>query len=214
MMTSFGNEMLVVILKFVTRTVFIRTLGKAYLGINGLFADVISMLSLAELGVDTAITYQLYKPLAEHDDKRVRVLLKFYKQAYRVIGTVILLMGLAMIPLLPILIRDYETLADLNINAVLVFMMFLLQSVSSYWFFAYRSTIMIANQRKYVLDIAGYIIAVISNVAQILVLVFLKNFIAYTATVLFSSVFYQGRGQTQERGGLQPLQGLRCRFPV
>ena len=90
MMTSFGNEMLVVILKFVTRTVFIRTLGKAYLGINGLFADVISMLSLAELGVDTAITYQLYKPLAEHDDKRVRVLLKFYKQAYRVIGTVIL----------------------------------------------------------------------------------------------------------------------------
>ncbi len=188
MMTSFGNEMLVVILKFVTRTVFIRTLGKAYLGINGLFADVISMLSLAELGVDTAITYQLYKPLAEHDDKRVRVLLKFYKQAYRVIGTVILLMGLAMIPLLPILIRDYETLADLNINAVLVFMMFLLQSVSSYWFFAYRSTIMIANQRKYVLDIAGYIIAVISNVAQILVLVFLKNFIAYTATVLSFSV--------------------------
>ena len=188
MMTSFGNEMLVVILKFVTRTVFIHALGKAYLGINGFFADIISMLSLAELGVDTAITYQLYKPLAERDDKRVRMLLKFYKQAYRVIGTVILLMGLAMIPLLPHLIRDYESLAELNINAVLVFMMFLLQSVSSYWFFAYRSTIMMANQRKYVLDLAGYVVAIVSNVAQILVLVFFKNFIAYTGTVLCFSV--------------------------
>ena len=188
MMTGFGNELLIIVLKFVTRTVFIHTLGKAYLGINGLFADILSMLSLAELGVDTAITYQMYRPLAEHDDKRVRVLLKFYKQAYRVIGAVILLLGLAMIPLLPHLIRDYDTLAELNINAVLIFIMFLLQSVSSYWFFAYRSSVMMAAQKRYVLSLAHYVIAIVSNAAQILVLVLFKNFIAYTATVLSFSI--------------------------
>ena len=188
MLTGFGGELLIVVLKFVTRTVFIHTLGKAYLGINGLFADILSMLSLAELGVDTAITYQLYKPLAEHDDKRVRMLLKFYKQAYRVIGAVILLMGLALIPLLPVLIKDYESLAALKINAVFIFMLFLLQSVSSYWFFAYRSTIMVANQKRYVLSIASYFITIVSNAVQILVLVLFQNFVAYTATVLSFSV--------------------------
>ena len=188
MVTGIGGELLVVVLKFVTRTVFIRTLGKAYLGINGLFYDILSMLSLAELGVDMAITYQLYKPLAEKDDKRVRMLLKFYRQAYRVIGTVILLLGIAMIPLLPHLIRDYDKLATLNINAVLVFMLFLMQSVSSYWFFAYRSSIMVANQKRYVLSIADAFITIVSNAVQILVLVLFKNFIAYTATVLSFSV--------------------------
>ncbi len=186
--TSIGSQVLIMVLKFVTRTIFISALGKEYLGINGLFADILSMLSLAELGVDAAITYQLYKPLAEHDDKRVRILMKFYKQAYRVIGAVILLLGLALIPLLPVLIRDYESLAALHINAVLVFIMFLLQSVSSYWFFAYRSTIMGANQKKYVLEIADYAITIVSNATQILVLIFFKNFIAYTATVLCFSV--------------------------
>lgn len=186
--TGVGGELLIIVLKFVTRTVFIRTLGKAYLGINGLFADILSMLSLAELGVDMAITYQLYKPLAEHDDRRIRILLKFYKQAYRVIGAVILLLGVALIPLLPVLIRDYDSLAALNINAILIFMMFLMRSVSSYWFFAYRSTIMVATQKRYVLSIASYFITIVSNAAQILVLTLYKNFIIYTATVLFFSI--------------------------
>lgn len=187
-MTGIGGQLLVTVLKFVTRTVFIQMLGQAYLGINGLFADILSMLSLTELGVDSAIVYRLYKPLAEHDDKRVRVLMKFYKQAYRVIGTVILLLGLALIPLLPVLIKDYDSLAALEINAVLVFILFLMQSVSSYWFFAYRSTIMRANQKKYILDLADYVVTIASNAAQILVLILLKNFVAYTATVLGFSI--------------------------
>ena len=175
LMTGIGGQMLVTILSFVTRTVFIHTLGKAYLGINGLFADILSMLSLTELGVDSAIVYRLYKPLAEHDEKRVRVLLKFYKTAHRVIGAAILVLGLTLIPLLPVLIKDYDSLAALQVNAALIFVLYLMRSVSSYWFFAYRSTIMRANQKKYILDIADYVVTIASNAAQIFVLVFLKN---------------------------------------
>ena len=186
--TSVGGHLLATVLKFVVRTVFIHTLGKSYLGINGLFSDILSMLSLTELGFDVAINFRLYKPLAEKDDKRVRVLLKFYKQAYRVIGTVILLLGLCLIPALPVLIRDYETLEVLGINAVLIFLLHIGRTVCSYWFFAYRSAIMKANQKRYILELVGYIITLATNIAKILVLVFLKDFVLYTATVIVFNV--------------------------
>lgn len=186
--TSIGGQLLMTILKFVTRTVFIYTLGKSYLGINGLFSEILTMLSLTELGLDTAINFQLYKPLAEGDDKRVRVLMKFYKQAYRLIGMAILLLGLCLIPLLPRLIRDYDSLEKLGINAVQIFLIYLMQSVSSYLFFAYRSAVMKANQKTYVLDVADYAVTLAANISQILVLVFLKNFIVYTATLVLFNI--------------------------
>lgn len=179
-----GGQFLLTVLRFVTRTVLIRVLGKTYLGINGYFADIINMLSLTELGFDTAINFKLYKPLAEHDTKRVRVLMNFYKIAYRGVGIVILVLGLCIIPLLPFLIKDYDSLSAKGINAPLVFVLFLLQSVSSYLFFAYRAAIMQANQKKYILDIADYSITILTNLTQILVLIFLRSFIAYTLTVV------------------------------
>ncbi len=189
LVTSLGGQMLTTVLKFVTRTVFIYTLGKQYLGINGLFADILTMLSLTELGIDTAINFKLYKPLAENDEKRVRVLMKFYKQAYRIVGATILLIGLGLIPLLPFLIKDYDTLEPLGINATLIFILYLLQSVCSYLFFAYRSAVMKANQKKYILDVADYAVTILTNIAQILVLYFLRSFVIYTAIVIFFNIF-------------------------
>lgn len=182
--SGFGGQILMMLLKFATRTVFIETLGKRYLGINGYFADIISMLSLTELGFDTAIHFKLYKPLAEHDVKRVRILMNFYKAAYRGVGLTILFLGLVLIPLLPHLIRDYGSLADIGVNAPLVYILFLLQSVSSYLFFAYRSAVMYANQKRYVLEIADYSIMILTNFTQIMVLIFLRNFIIYTVVVI------------------------------
>lgn len=186
--TSIGGQILVSILKFVTRTVFIHTLGKSYLGINGLFSEILTMLSLTELGIDTAINFKMYKPLAEGDEHRVRVLMKFYKQAYRVIGATIMLLGLCLIPFLPVLIRDYDSLQARGINAVLIFILYLLQSVSSYFFFAYRSAVMKANQKTYILNVADYAVTVATNIAQILVLTLLKNFILYTMTVIVFNI--------------------------
>ncbi len=180
LLSSLGGQLLITVFRFVVRTVFINTLGKSYLGINGYFADILNMLSLTELGFDTAINYKLYKPLAEHDDKRVRVLMKFYKQAYRAVGMVILCIGLLLIPALPYLIKDYDKLASIGINAPLIFILLLFQTVSSYLFFAYRAAIMKANQKKYILDIADYLVTVASNLVQIVILVLFKNFILYT----------------------------------
>lgn len=186
--TGIIGQLLITLLKFVTRTVFINALGKAYLGINGLFSDILTMLSLTELGLDTAINFKLYKPLAEHDEKRVRVLIAFYKTAYRVVGVVILILGICLIPFLPVLIKDYGSLDALGINAVLIFLLYILQSVSSYLFFAYRSAIVKADQKEYMLNVAGYVVSLATNITQIIILVVWRNFIMYTACVVVFNI--------------------------
>lgn len=186
--TGFGGQLLAVILQFVVRTVFIYTLGKEYLGINGLFHNILSMLSLAELGIGSAIAFRLYKPLAEHNEKRVRVLIKFYRIAYKVIGALILMLGLMLLPFLPKLIKDYDSLEALGINATFLFLLFLMQSVSSYLFLAYRSTVVTADQKKYVLDLIHYAVRIIQAVGQIIVLVVFHSFIAYTAVAIMGAI--------------------------
>lgn len=184
LMSGFVGQLLITFLRFATRTVFINTLGVAYLGINGLFSDILSMLALTELGIGTAMNYRLYKPLAENDEQRVRVLLKFYKQAYRAIGGVILMVGLCLLPFLHLLIKDYDNLAVLGINASLIFILYLLQNVSTYLFTAYRSTVMKAAQKNYVLDIVDGIFNIITYGVQMLILVLLRDFVIYTAIVI------------------------------
>lgn len=189
LVTGIGGQLLIITLKFVTRTVFIHTLGKSYLGINGLFSDVLTMLSLTELGLDTAINFKLYKPLEEGNDKRIRILMKFYKNAYRFIGIIILLLGLCLIPVLPLLIKDYDSLAEIGVNAPIIFILYLLQSVSSYLFFAYKSAIVKADQKEYLLNIASYVVTIITNIFQIVILIVWKNFLLYTASLVLSNIF-------------------------
>lgn len=187
-MTGFGGQLLTVILQFIVRTVFIHTLGKEYLGINGLFSNIISVLALAELGIGSAIVFRLYKPLAEKDAQRIRVLLKFYRLAYRCIGLVILIIGLLMIPFLPKLIKNYDSLSSMGINAVLLFLLFLSNSVSSYLFLAYRSTVVIADQKRYYVDLVQNSVQILKTIIQIVVLYVVKSFIIYTIVAVCSSI--------------------------
>ena len=108
--TGIGGYAITTVADFIVRTVFIATLGK------GLFSNVLSMLSLAELGVGSAIVYKLYKPLSENDQQRVAILMKFYRRAYTIIGGTIALVGVCIIPLLPTLIKGYNTYANLQLN--------------------------------------------------------------------------------------------------
>ena len=182
--TGAGGQTFTLFLRFVTRTVFIHTLGKEYLGIDGLFSNILTMLTLTELGFDTALNFKLYKPLAERDDKRVRIILVFYRQIYSIIGVVIFALGILVIPLLPVLIKDYDSLAYLGINAVVLFLLYLLQTVSTYLFFAYRRAILKADQKNYIIDVVDLAVAVVSNIVQILILLFSGSFIVYTIVVL------------------------------
>lgn len=192
LLTGTAGSVLVTVLKFVTRTVFIATLGREYLGINGLFADIMSMLSLTDLGLGLAMNFKLYKPLAERDEHRVRLLMKLYRDAYRIVGLAIGVLGLCMIPFLPLLISDIDSLYPLGVNPVLIFVIYLMQSVSSYLFWASCSAVVRADQRSYLLNIAGYVITLATNVVQILILIFWRDFIAYTVTVIVFNLIQNG----------------------
>ena len=102
---SICSQLLNLVLSFVSRSVFIQVLGVEYLGISGLFNDVLSMLNMAELGFGTAMTFSMYRPLAENDYNTLAGLTHFYKQVYRIIALTITIIGLVLIPFLPYLVN-------------------------------------------------------------------------------------------------------------
>lgn len=168
-----------ILMQFVVRTVFIHTLGKSYLGINGLFTNVLTMLSLAELGFGSAILYKLYAPLASGDEHKITLLMYFYKKVYRVVGVIILGLGICLIPLLPYIIRDYDKLIELGIPTILIFVLYLLKTSSTYFFFAYKSAIIRADQKEYVISFVTYICIILMSVTQIIALIVYPNFEVY-----------------------------------
>lgn len=132
------------VLMFLSRMVFVYTLGKTYLGVNGLMTNVLSMLSLAELGISTAINFSLYKPLAENDMEKVSVLMGFYKRAYQVIGCIVAATGMLLLPFIGYLVKGGEGIKDLQ----LIYLLYLSHAVSSY-FIAYKETLINADQKNY-----------------------------------------------------------------
>ena len=175
------STVLVILLNFITRSVFIRYLGTSFLGIEGIFTNILSMLSLAELGFGSAIVFKLYKPIEEKDFHRIRVLLKLYRQVYRVVGFVVVALGLCLIPFLPKLVKDYDTFAALGLNPIVIFSLYLFNTASSYWVFAYKTAFVQANQKTYMLTVIGYAVSILNSVSQILALVLTRNFYIYLA---------------------------------
>ena len=121
------GQLVAVPIGFVARLVFIRILGAEYLGINGLFTSILTMLSLVELGIGPAIIFSLYKPLAENDTKKVQAIMQLYKKAYAIIGTGIIVLGMGMTPFLSYLIKDVPDVNKIEI----IFLLFVGNSAIS-----------------------------------------------------------------------------------
>lgn len=163
----------IMMLNFISRTYFVRLLGSEYLGINGLFTNIISMLNLVELGVGSAITYSLYKPLALEDKSKVSTIMRVYKKIYYKIGTVVLGIGIALIPFLNLFINGkYDK------NIVIIFLLFLIDTIVSY-FLGYKRTILEADQKIYILKLVNFIQQLTSNILAIVILILTKNYILY-----------------------------------
>ena len=168
-------QAITLIFGFVNRTVFIRSLGMEYLGLNSLFTNILSILSLAELGVGSVITFFMYKPLAEGDNSLLKQIIDFYKIVYRVIGMAILIIGLCLIPFLNHLVSLEQ---NIDINITIIYVLFLINTVVSYLFFAYRGSIITADQKGYVLNSIELVFVLISNLIEIFILIVFKNYIA------------------------------------
>lgn len=182
MIGGVGGQVFTSILQFICRTIFIRLLGATYLGVNGLFANILSMLSLAELGIGPAIVFSMYKPIAENDEIQISKLMNFYKQAYRIVAGAVLVIGLCLTPFLDFFIKDTQGIEDLQ----LIFLLILGNTVVSY-LFAYKGSMFNADQKAYVVVIIRNIFSVVQNVAQILVLLITKNFLLYLVVQIITT---------------------------
>lgn len=174
MTASIGYQMLNLVLSFVSRTVFLQVLGVGYLGINGLFNDVLSMLNMAELGFGTAMTYSMYKPLAEKDYDTLAGLTHFYKKVYRVIAFTIAAIGVVLMPFLPYLVNLEQSIA----NVEFYYLLFLGSNVASYFVVA-KTTVLYADQKNHVLIKYSAYWSIASMLSMLLVLWFTKNYTLY-----------------------------------
>lgn len=170
--TGLFGQLITYILSFIVRTVFIITLGKTYLGVNGLFSNVLNLFSFAELGIGTAIVYNLYKPLADNDWEKIKAYINFYKKAYIRIGLIVLLIGAVFTPFLPYIIKENVSIPNITI----IYLLFVLNSTIGY-FFSYKFSIVTASQKGYILTVAGYFFNVLSSVLQLIILLTTKNYI-------------------------------------
>ncbi len=134
---------------FVVRSVLIHILGADYAGLSSLFTSILTVLSLSELGFSNAIIFSMYKPVAEDDKEKIRALLNTYKKTYKIIGTVIMFTGVIIIPFLPLFI-DGDVPADISIYYI--YLIYLFNTVISYFLFAYKTSILSAYQRQDVIS--------------------------------------------------------------
>ena len=195
---------------FLNRTLFLWLLGKEFLGLNGLFASILGVLSLAELGFGAAIGSSLYKPIAEDNRPLVCAYLRFYRAAYRCVGTFIFVAGLCLLPFLRRLIHGT---VPPGINLYALYLIHLVNTAASYFFFAYRGCILSTHNRTDVLTNIRTIASAAQYVTVFLILLLTRNYYLYViATVFFTAVvnlliFRESRRlypEIEPRGELSP----------
>lgn len=168
---------------FIARKVFVMFLSLEYLGLSGLFSNVLTMLSLAELGFGSAISYSLYKPLAFKEEQKIQALMKLYRKAYWLIGTLVLVLGFAFTPFLHLLMREVPPIPHLSV----IYSLYVINSGSSY-FLGYKRTVIIADQKAYINSIYMYGFQILKHLLQIVVLVVTGNYILFLLVMLACTI--------------------------
>ena len=166
-------------ISFISRTIFIHFLNITYVGINSLFANILGLLSLAELGIGMAMVFSLYKPVAEHDIPSIKAYMHAYKIAYRVIACIVTVLGLSLLPFISNYVKGVNEIKDLKIY----YLIYLLNSILTY-FVSYKFSLLAAEQKNYISTIIQTSVTVLTSLLQILVLAIYHSFLLYLLSAL------------------------------
>lgn len=168
--------MVILLVNFIQRTVFIYVLGRTLSGVNGVYTDVLSVLSLTELGIGTALNYSLYKPVAERNIEKIKSYMRFYKKAYLTIAGVIAVLGIAISPFLKYILKNPGNLTVGELT--LYYYLFLFNTVISY-FVTYKYSLVNAEQKNYIQTNITTLTKMATATVQIAVLLLFRNFLFY-----------------------------------
>lgn len=183
--SGFLGRVLTILLNFVVRTIFIYCLNEAYLSVNGLYSNILTVLSLAELGFGSAMVYRMYAPVAVKDYQKAAALLHFYKKIYAIIGTVIFGLGLCVIPFMDYIIKDKPDISGLT----LYYILFLVNTSISYWFSSYKASVLYADQKEYIKTNVQNTMAILQSGLQIVLLLLFRKYLLYLLIQLVGNIF-------------------------
>lgn len=172
--TALIGQLLGIIIGFFSRSLFLKFLNEEYLGLNGLFTNILTIFSLVELGVGPAMNFSLYKPLAEKNISKIKSLMSLYKKAYIIIGVCIAIISLLFTPFYTVFMDTVPDIPNLN----LIYWLFALNTVVSY-FFSYKRALIICDEKRYIDTAYHYIFYFLRNILQIIMLAETKNYILF-----------------------------------
>ncbi len=179
------NKIIVTFFPFIIRSLFIKKIGIECLGLTNLCNSVLGVLNLADLGFGGVIVYFMYKPAEEGNTEQLCKLLNFFRKVYYVVGVIILIAGLTIMPFLPFFIHGAP---PSGVNIYLVFFIFLINSVISYFLFAYKLSLLNVNQR---LDIESKInsgINILTYICELIILLTINNYYLYISILPVFSI--------------------------
>lgn len=179
------TQILNLVVSFINRSFFIYILGVEYLGVNGLFSNVLLLLSFAELGIGNAITYSMYKPLAENNTELIKSLMQLYKKTYQKISIIVLFIGVLLIPFLLEIIGEVPSIKE---NIYVIYCLFLINTSCSY-LFVYKKSIVIADQKSYLVSFYNQLIQLAKVLLQVVILIKTKNYLLVLMIQIAATLF-------------------------
>ena len=181
---AWGGQAIYAIGSFAVRAVLISQLAQVFVGLESLFSSILTILSLADLGFGSAIVFALYEPLAKGDKESVKSLMRLFKRVYITIGIVIIVLGAALTPNIRMLLGP--DCPDIPLIQIYFFCFVLNTGVS--YFFSYRGSLLMADQKSYVVYLITYAFQIVMCVAQICVLLLTQEYLYFLICMVSSTL--------------------------
>ncbi len=207
---GFIGQAATLILSFALRTIFIMHLSEDLLGVNSMYSNILSLLNMAELGIGTALNFSLYGPVARGEKEKIKSYMQLYRKAYRVIATVVAVVGLLLVPFLKYLAKNPGDVSERDLT--LYYLIFLFNTVSSY-FVAYKYSLVNAEQKNYIQTNILTITKIVTVSIQIAVVVITENFYLFLLTdaavqlvqKIFVSIYLDKKYPLLKEKNIEPL---------
>lgn len=185
LIVAWGGQIVVLLGTFISRSIFVKVLPAEYLGVNGLFANILSMLSMVDLGIGVSIAYYLYEPLAKRDEKKLSQLMNYYKKMYTTIGGIVFVLGISLTPFLDWFIKEETTIPNLEI----IYILAVVNSAITY-LGVYKSVLINADQKNYITSFYYNLFRVAQLIVSIIVLVITKDYLVYYSVSIIETIVY------------------------
>ena len=180
------NQAFQFLFPFLNRTLFLWLLGPEFLGLNGLFASILGILRLAELGFGSAVGCSMFKLVARDDREQICACLRFFRTLYHWVGFVIFAAGLCLLPFIRHIIHG-DVPPGINIHVI--YLIHLINTAAGYFFFAYRGSILSVHHRGDVITNINTGISIVQYITVALLLIFTRSYYYYViATVFFTII--------------------------